>query len=211
MDTLITGACPTELQEVLASLRTLMPEALRMMVGNFNRRTAGRFKTPMFAHSELDLARAFWAVQDKGGYDAVCAGKLWKVGMDVRLAVWQLKAQSVLASCRRHLRVAAALCVLPAASSKDWRGGASASTADAAAHTEWLSLQAHEVTGGFHRQAWHTHFEVMAVPHPLTSKLPCRATCTFMPAGLCAAGGVPVHGGGPDGADQCQLQPAHQL
>ena len=90
----MTGACAIELQEVLASLRTLMPEALRMMVANFNRRTAGRFKTPMFAHSELDLARAFWAVQDKGGYDAVCAGKLWKVGMDGGLAVWQLKAQS---------------------------------------------------------------------------------------------------------------------
>ena len=83
---LITGASPVESQEVLASLRTLMPEALRMMVANFNRRTAGRFKTPTFAHSELDLARAFWAVQDNGGYDAVCAGKLWKVGTIVGLA-----------------------------------------------------------------------------------------------------------------------------
>ena len=78
---------PQPLQEVLASLRTLTPQALRTMVANFNRRTAGRFKTPMFAHSELDLARAFWAVQDKGGYDAVCGGKLWKVGTAAGLPV----------------------------------------------------------------------------------------------------------------------------
>ena len=99
---------PQLLQEVLASLRTLMPEALRMMVANFNRRTAGRFKTPMFAHSELDLARAFWAVQDKGGYDAVCAGKLWKVGTCVGPPCSHLEVQCVQASSGRHYYVVAA-------------------------------------------------------------------------------------------------------
>ena len=106
---------PQLLQEVLASLRTLMPEALRMMVANFNRRTAGRFKTPMFAHSELDLARAFWAVQDKGGYDAVCAGKLWKVGQTLGLALGHLNANAVSARSGRQYHVAAARTVLTAA------------------------------------------------------------------------------------------------
>lgn len=40
---------------------------------------AGKFKPIIFARLELDLHRVFWEVQNRGGYDAVCRGKQWKV------------------------------------------------------------------------------------------------------------------------------------
>lgn len=41
--------------------------------------SAGKFKPIIFARLELDLHRVFWEVQNRGGYDAVCRGKQWKV------------------------------------------------------------------------------------------------------------------------------------
>ena len=32
-----------------------------------------------FAHRELNLHKVFWEVQSRGGYQAVCATKQWKV------------------------------------------------------------------------------------------------------------------------------------
>lgn len=32
-----------------------------------------------FAHKELDLYKVFWEVQERGGYQAVCGTKQWKV------------------------------------------------------------------------------------------------------------------------------------
>ena len=43
--------------------------------------TAGKFKPIIFARMELDLHRVFWEVQNRGGYNAVCRAKLWKVRM----------------------------------------------------------------------------------------------------------------------------------
>ncbi len=43
---------------------------------------AGKFKPIIFARLELDLHRVFWEVQNRGGYNAVCRGKQWKVRLD---------------------------------------------------------------------------------------------------------------------------------
>lgn len=40
---------------------------------------AGKYKLVTFAHKELNLYKVFWEVQARGGYQAVCATKQWKV------------------------------------------------------------------------------------------------------------------------------------
>lgn len=39
----------------------------------------GKYKLVTFAHRELNLHKVFWEVQSRGGYQAVCATKQWKV------------------------------------------------------------------------------------------------------------------------------------
>ena len=41
--------------------------------------TAGKYKLVTFAHKELNLYKVFWEVQARGGYQAVCRTKQWKV------------------------------------------------------------------------------------------------------------------------------------
>ncbi|KAL4434798.1 hypothetical protein ABPG77_005325 [Micractinium sp. CCAP 211/92] len=64
--------------EVLDMLRPLSPDAFLVMLTNFYRGLKGKFKVPTFAHRELDLYAAFWAVMERGGYETVTAGKQWK-------------------------------------------------------------------------------------------------------------------------------------
>ena len=66
-------------QEVLEQLRPLGRDAFVMLLANWTRGVKGKFKVPIFAHRELDLHTVFWAVQERGGYDAVSGAKLWKV------------------------------------------------------------------------------------------------------------------------------------
>ena len=46
---------------------------------------AGKYKLVTFAHRELNLHKVFWEVQSRGGYQAVCATKQWKVTTASRL------------------------------------------------------------------------------------------------------------------------------
>ncbi|KAL4423903.1 hypothetical protein ABPG75_001204 [Micractinium tetrahymenae] len=64
--------------EVLDMLRPLTSDAFLVMLTNFYRGLKGKFKVPTFAHKELDLYSAFWAVMERGGYETVTAGKQWK-------------------------------------------------------------------------------------------------------------------------------------
>ncbi|KAK9821217.1 hypothetical protein WJX81_001314 [Elliptochloris bilobata] len=65
-------------QEVLEQLQPLGKDAFVMLLANWTRGVKGKFKVPIFAHRELDLHTVFWAVQERGGYDAVSGAKLWK-------------------------------------------------------------------------------------------------------------------------------------
>lgn len=63
---------------VLDHLRQYDRTQMRNMLTNYYRQLKGKFKVPIFAHQELDLAKVFWEVQDRGGYELVTSLKLWK-------------------------------------------------------------------------------------------------------------------------------------
>ncbi len=64
-------------------LRSLGEERFMTLLANWHRGVHGKFKVPVFAHSELDLFKVFWSVMEKGGYEIVSANKQWKVGLSV--------------------------------------------------------------------------------------------------------------------------------
>lgn len=47
--------------------------------------SAGKYKPVIFAQQQLDRHKVFWAVQDRGGFQGVCASKKWKVPRLARL------------------------------------------------------------------------------------------------------------------------------
>jgi len=64
--------------EILDWLRDLTKEQFLCMLENFYVGLKGRFKTPTFAHRELDLHRVWWSVMDRNGYESVSAQKQWR-------------------------------------------------------------------------------------------------------------------------------------
>jgi len=61
-------------------LKSLGEDRFMTLLANWHRGVHGKFKVPVFAHSELDLFKVFWSVMEKGGYDIVSTKKQWKVG-----------------------------------------------------------------------------------------------------------------------------------
>lgn len=65
-------------EQVLEALRALTSDQFLTLVTNFYRGLKGKFKVPIFAHQELNLHAVWWAVMDRGGYEAVSKAKLWR-------------------------------------------------------------------------------------------------------------------------------------
>ena len=65
-------------QSVLDTLRVLNPAQFETLLTNFYVGLRGGFKVPNFGGQKLDLRCIFWAVIDRGGYEAVTFSKQWR-------------------------------------------------------------------------------------------------------------------------------------